>query len=385
MTTPTAYRELLELTADNVARDTVEFTITHGLAPTAVLDPGDGAAPITVPLTGGTGTHTYIYTDPGHHTYTATATAAVPQLAATLNDLAALSATLDELSSTARTLAEWPQTSQTASVTVTVDVGRAGLWATVIPADPLPYIQVDAFIGAPETVAAWRLWRITDSGNQLIQIGDSITASGSWEDHEAPLNTDIVYRLEVDYTDGSHYTTDSAPVSITGTRGCFLTDIMTGRTVATEVQAWPSRVFEARQSVLGIINRPDPVVLSDQHLEPSGTWTLLTRSDADTAALLSVLRGSRMVLLRTQPTSSVASVYAAVGTISENRYTGAGWDARRLTTVQVQEMSPVPATARTLGTTLQDLADARPTLAELAELRPNLLALSRMRLPGGAL
>lgn len=252
--------------------------------------------------------------------------------------------------------------------------------AALVPADPLPYVHIDIVIDAPETVTAWSVTRQSVPANVVVRVGTASSGAASILDREAPLGIPFTYRLDITRGAASE-TLTSAVVSIDGTAGCFLSDPYSGKVVPINLQSWPERLSPARYEVLEILARPDPVVLSDVHTWPVGDWTLITLTDAELSALFDVLTSSGIVQLRTQPTSSIRSVYAAVGDIKEDRFTGQGSDQRRLTGVSIQEIAPIPAAARDTASTLQALSTLGATLTDLAAVRPTLLGLSQMEIP----
>lgn len=282
---------------------------------------------------------------------------------------------------TLNTLADIPRSQVTAAVTVTVDVGPATIYATVISGDPIPRVQVDLWIGNPGTVIGWRVDRDQPADSTPIWTGETTSGAMSLIDHTAPLGVPITYRLTLTYADFSTVAVSAPAVTITGTVGCYLTDPATGVTLRVELATWPTRRFVGRQAVLPVLGRRDPVVLSDVHSTGEGVWTFITRTDPATAALLAVLANVMgIVVYRAQPGSSIPSVTAAIGVIEERRYSGAGDDQRRLVACEVQEIAPLPATALPLPATLGGLAtyagEAGDTLGELSQLRPTLLQLS---------
>jgi hypothetical protein len=155
--------------------------------------------------------------------------------------------------------------------------------------------------------------------------------------------------------------------------------------MAIEVQEWTERKTSVRRSVLEVSNRADPIVLSDVPLMPSGTWNLLTRTKSDLDELYAILGASRLVLLRTQPLSSLRTVYAAVGDWTEERVyptDGTAWE--RYMNVTIQEVLPPRATARLFWSTWaqipeafatwQDVADEFPSWLDLAMWHPDAVA-----------
>ena len=252
--------------------------------------------------------------------------------------------------------------------------------------DTPPWVLLDITLTDAATTSAWSVTRtVTSTGTAVMIVDESsaATESQTLEDHECPFGVAVTYTLAVTYSDGTaSESVVSDAVTITGTAGCWLSDPYGAVTAVMQVtlQAWDSRTRAARRSVLPVIGRADPVVISDLHLWGSGTWVLATLTDAATATLTSILTGSGVVLLRTQPASSIPTCYASTGDITETRYdTGSGSDQRRLISVDVQEINAIPATARPLQANLAGLATLGDTLADLADLRSTLLQLSEIR------
>lgn len=251
--------------------------------------------------------------------------------------------------------------------------------ATLTPGTPVATVQLSVTIDNPQSVVGWTIYRMSAVDAALpVWLGTTSSGAMSVTDYTAPLSIPVTYRLTVVYAT-STVSADSAPVTITAT-GCYLTNPAAGTTVAVQLVSWPERDREPRQSVLAVAARPDPVVLSDVHNTPTGTWTFGTDTDAQTAALIAVLTGRAIAVLRTQPGSSIPGVTASVGKISEIRRSGRGGDPRRFVNVELQEIAPLPATALPLNATLGGLAvyNGITTLAELALLRPTLQQLSEI-------
>jgi len=253
------------------------------------------------------------------------------------------------------------------------------LTATVVAADPVPQVHLDALMDNAAQVVGWSITRTAPGETVKVYVGGPGQSAMSVVDGTAPLGVPVTYQLTVIYPTSTVYA-DAGPVTITGTVGCFLTSPATGVTLAVEISTWPSRKRTARQAVLAVLGRPDPVGVTDAHNTPLGEWTLISRSDAYTAALTDLLTDQGVVVLRTQPGSSIASCTALVGDVDETRYSTAAGDPRRLFEVEIQEIGAVPATAYPLAATLGGLAvyAGITTLAQLADLRPTLLALSQI-------
>lgn len=257
----------------------------------------------------------------------------------------------------------------------------SSITAVVVAASP-PYVQLDAVLDTPGTVASYSITRATQGVTTTIFIGGAGEGVASVADFEAPFGVSIIYSLIIQRTGGAQEIVQSAPVTITGVTGCWISNPSTHQALMIEVQAWPSRVRAGRSTALAVLGRQDPVGIVDVHTAPAGQITFLTRTQSDLTTLQQILTGSGVALLRSHdPTSTVWTEYGLVGDVGESRlvgYTDTDW--RFLTPVEWQKVAPVPAAAQasaatlqqlsTLGATLQDLANLRPTLLGLAQLRP---------------
>jgi hypothetical protein len=375
----------LTLTAEQTAPDTWAFDLSGVTAAQFEMDFGDQLGPFTYPADGDPATiHTvsHTYTRPGAHTYTVTASAAVVPWAALLEQIPARAPALSGIPAQVIALQEMAHDLDTATITVSVQVGPATITASVQPGQP-PYVELDLWAGDPAGTISWVVTRLTSDPGVPIRAGRVFSGALRFADYSAPLGVPVSYRFDLEWSDGRRVSVRSSDVILSGTVGCWLSNPYSRTALNITVESWPSRDSAERQTVLGIQGRGDPVVLSDVHLWPSGTWTLITRTKAELTQLYTILKTSRVVLLRTQPTSAIETVYAAVGRIVENRHTGSGADWTRRTTVEIQEIGPIPATGADFAATLQSLHDSVPgTLADMAAYRPTLLTLSQAR-PGG--
>ena len=149
--------------------------------------------------------------------------------------------------------------------------------ATITPASPVPVVTLNVTIDNPANVVAWTIYRISAADARLpVWLGSTSSGAYTLTDATAPLGVPVTYELSVVYATSSTSVT-SAPVTITGTAGCYLTDPASGRTVSVTVVSWPERERAARQAKLDVLGRPDPVVLSDVHATPAGTWRMLAQ------------------------------------------------------------------------------------------------------------
>lgn len=232
------------------------------------------------------------------------------------------------------------------------------LKAEVKAGDP-PYVLLTATIdGGPWATAS--ISRYGAGAPVEIWYSTKVTALELLDDRQAPFGLPITYKLTLTPKTGAPVVVESNAVQV-DTIGCWLSDQATGLVGRVEVQDWPERTRAARRAILEVLGRPDPIAVHDVHTWPAGTATFLTRDPGSLDLLIRILTGSGVVLLRTQAASSLVTVYASVGDITERRISVSGQDWRRLVDVDIQEVAPLPAGARVSVPTLQVLHDKVPT------------------------
>lgn len=262
--------------------------------------------------------------------------------------------------------------------------GANTITATVLQAsdEPLPHVQLDVTFADLSTVASWKITRY--GGGTTVDIfigGDSSHAAESFDDYLAPLDVPLTYVLAITGTDHS-LTQVTATAILSGVLGCWITQPASGSSQRVTVVTWPARAWSARQTLLEIAGRADPVVMTDVHTWPSGTWTFYTSSDDELRGLVELLTGQRIVMLRTPPFDSIPDAYVAVGNITENRRSNSGLDQSRMTDVDIQEIAPLPATLLPQPGTLGGLSYLVPTdLYDLSQFRATLVQLSQVPTP----
>lgn len=215
------------------------------------------------------------------------------------------------------------------------------------------------------------LYRVSPDGNQAVRgaYEKAITGVMVAADYEAPQNTQLVYFARV--SDGAQ-TRESEIVVVDGMidRGG---DVIFGLTnplawTQVNVQKFPSLKHAARQEVVQIAGRRDPVAVSDSRLFPSGTLSLITLEESDRLAMSALLaEGSIIAFSPRYPTYGFADVwYLAVGDVDENRVVDLGYQTERVWDLQVQRVAPPPATfVGPAFRTWQDLKDAGTTWGQL--------------------
>lgn len=365
-------------TGHNFATFTLEHAHTTGI--TVPLDPGDGTTTVDMDIQAdGTATGTKTYTHTGHWIYTATVTVPLTPRYATWEAVYTSLATWGAFVADTRTWADVYADSETASCEVEVIVGNGAIWATAINTTAPPYVQIDTFSGKPEEVTSWSITRhcpdVPVMDGVTIYEGTSYSGSMSLEDTEAPWGEQVWYTWTVTYADGTSETFTSNSVVLTGPHdfgGCWITDPSSGATMRITIQEWTEREREARQSILAVMNRADPVVLSDVHTWPSSEIIFITTTEYDLKQARSILYGSRMILVRSWAGSSIETAYLAVGNVTEARlypYDASAW--HRSITVAAQDIRPLPATAGDLQTSWLDLYSAFGTWADVDDYFPS--------------
>jgi hypothetical protein len=369
-------RLALSATVADDDRSRATFTVTNGKSARAYVDPGDGHGQrLEVTLTGGTGTVAYTYPDAGHHTYTARAVCALTQLYPTWTALEAANASWTALPAAMDTWRDGTATEETATAAVTVDVGDATVFAHVEYGDDgFPMVAVDVWIGLPAAqVARWTVARLPETPAQPdlpIWLDTDHPSGASIEDHEAPLRVTLRYLLTLTKTDGSTEEFVSNPVILDSVTGCLLTAVDTARTIRVTIQSWTETTRDARSVRLAVINRPDPVVISDTRLWERGIIVFRTHDQDSLMAFREVME-SPILLLRTQPASALETRYFAPGDHGESRLVpedGKSWVKQHQ--VPYQQVAPPSPSARQNAASWAQLAGTYSTWAEVTRDLP---------------
>ncbi|MFJ9125701.1 hypothetical protein ACIRJS_16560 [Streptomyces sp. NPDC102340] len=365
-------------TGHNLATFTLENAKTTGI--TVPLDPGDGTTTVDMEIQAdGTATGEKTYTHAGRHVYTATVTVPHESRYATWEDVYTALPTWGAFVADTATWADVTSTSETATCEVEVFVGDGAIWATAIDNVAPPYAQIDLWSGKPDQITSWTVTRHCPGApaldNTVIFLGDSFSGAVTLSDNEAPWGTPVYYVWTVEYADGSTDTFTSNTISLYGPAdfgGCWITDPASGQTMRITIQEWTEREREARQSVLAVMNREDPIVLSDVHTWAHGDIVFIARSKSELYTARQILYSSRLILVRSWAGSSIEAAYMAVGNVTEARLyetDPTAWE--RSISVEVQDVRPLPATAADYASTWDDLAAAYATWADVDDAFPS--------------
>lgn len=192
------------------------------------------------------------------------------------------------------------------------------------------------------------IYRVTADGVQAVRgafdldVVDALNAA----DYEAPQNVPLTYFARV--SDGV-MTQESSIVTVDGVvdRGGDAILSLTTPTspLLVSVIGIPELTSRARRDVVEVIGRPDPVVVNDARLYPTGTLTVATFTDADRDTLRTFLASGDIIAFSPRwPDFGFSDVwYFSVGDYVERRYSPLGDRPERAFVLDVQRVSPPPA------------------------------------------
>jgi len=172
------------------------------------------------------------------------------------------------------------------------------------------------------------------------------------EDHEAPLNTPVYYRIEI-YPPGSL----TASGRISGTVTLTLADINEAwlkdpsnpqRSLKVLVAKAPDWGRPIEQTAVVVRGRRNKVILSGRRQGLEGDLAIMTRSDDERLSLHLLLDSGNVLLWQAAPGMGVTDMYVNVAQITEARTGGLAQDAWRQWTLPLTE-SDMPTTAGVNG------------------------------------
>lgn len=168
------------------------------------------------------------------------------------------------------------------------------------------------------------------------------------EDHEAPLEVPVTYRIEIYDTPGviaSTRTSDTATLTLADVNECWLKDPSNPqrnlRVLVEKAPDWSRPIEQAAYIVRG---RRNKVVLSGVRQGLEGDLSIWTRTDEERASLHLLLDSGNTLLWQAAPGMGVSDMYVSVGQITEGRIGGPAQEPWRAWALPLTE-TDMPVTA----------------------------------------
>lgn len=216
--------------------------------------------------------------------------------------------------------------------------------------------------------------------DELIRNGvrTALTA-GDWigADYEVPLAADVTYRADLfDAING-------APVATATSGTVQVAPLKPGRIYLHNV-ASPSAILspqveemepvtrEAKSAVYDVVGRSTPVVVASVRSSRTGSMSLLTRTLDERDELWRLFSSGDVLLLRTERTYGVGTIYIAVNNVTEERVTRLGYHPmRRFNVEYVETGSPVGSALTAANNSWQVVLTGASTWEVLMGVRSN--------------
>jgi hypothetical protein len=220
----------------------------------------------------------------------------------------------------------YPFQSKTEFVTVLVVVAEVGSTATV-------YRQYGG--NQPEVVRGALDVKVTRDEQLFI-------------DYEVPQDYEMTYWV---VSKAGEESADSAPKRIGPYNfgGDVIFDLADPkRGMVINVESLPTLQRQISRDVQRVWGRPDPVVISGVREMPTGTLNLLTLNLDERDNLLSIIQNGSTIAFapHKRDYGLPGLMYLAVGNVSESRVTNLARESTRRWALEVQEVTPPPASYR---------------------------------------
>jgi hypothetical protein len=203
----------------------------------------------------------------------------------------------------------------------------------------LPLVEVEAVDSGGYTVLTLRelaldhrisVYRVMPDGARVLVRGASglidrqaITSDLLVvEDHEAPLNVEVYYRIELLQPNGlvGTRTSDTVTLTLADANEAWLKDPGNPqRNTVVVVQAAPDWQRPVEQSAYIVKGRRNKVVLSGRRQGLEGELAVWTRTDEERKALHLLLDSGNTLLWQAVPGMGVDDMYVTVGAVDEAR------------------------------------------------------------------
>lgn len=204
------------------------------------------------------------------------------------------------------------------------------------------------------------VYRVTQDGARTLVRGTAGLISRQTidsdlmiiEDHEAPLNTPVYYRIEI-YPPGSLSASgrisDTVTLTLADVNACWLKDPSNPqRNLQVLVAKAPDWQRPIEQTAVVVRGRRNKVVLSGRRQGLEGDLAIVTRSDGERAGLHLLLDSGNVLLWQAVPGMGVTDMYVNVAQITEARMGSLAQDVWRQWTLPLTE-SDMPTAAGVNG------------------------------------
>ena len=182
---------------------------------------------------------------------------------------------------------------------------------------------------------------IVRSGEDIDITGDLIQLF----DWEAPQGRTLVYRASV--TDGvDTQVSEVICVGVVDYGGDWIMPVgrpEMGMNIVVELGGVGGLVRDAVRDVVSVINRPSPVVVSWGRTMWTSTISILTLEDADRKQLLALIQFPIIMFAARNGYGLDEPVFLSIGSITEERTSGLGYESSRRWSVDVTQVARPPA------------------------------------------
>jgi hypothetical protein len=190
--------------------------------------------------------------------------------------------------------------------------------------------------------------RFDSSGRPVTVRGanNSPITGGLWHgfDWEAPQGRPILYRVTV--TDGVAVATKDATAQPVDYGGDWLMPVgrhELGMNVYVEYDGVGGLERPVIRDVIQIVNRPSPIVVSWGRQMWNGTITFVTLEDGERNRFVSLIQYPILMFAPRVGYGFDEPVFASVGSVTEERTTGLGYEPSRRWNVDLQQIQRPPA------------------------------------------
>ena len=212
----------------------------------------------------------------------------------------------------------------------------------------------DVTISAPDFETFTLTRQISGGSGAIVRGALNADLSGVGaaylRDVEVPQNTTVQYLLTVSRASPAPTSVSSAWITATGQvdhGGTVIFDLArSSEPTRVRVTDWSNLDHDQANEMVWVDGRADPVVVSSTRRLPASELVLLTLTNAEYTAIMTVLEGGITCIAPRYPAQAGMPngiAYLSVGRISETRMTQQGQDKARYLGLKVQQIAAPPA------------------------------------------